>query len=167
MQAKVLFLQIYKIYSTIESFIENNLTAKGMSDTVQRIKEYIEYKRISIRKFEESIGFSNGAFSNQYKNRKAIGVDRVEKIVQVYTDLDPAWLITGKGSMLINRYADAEGVHSPNRVSESDIEYGNKENYQLKYIYELERQLDLLRKDIKQKQEIIHGFLTGGIVKTK
>lgn len=69
-------------------------------NTVQRIKEYIDYKGISVRKFEESVGFSNGSFGSQYKNNKTIGVDKVEYILHVYDDINPIWLLTGKGSML-------------------------------------------------------------------
>lgn len=68
--------------------------------TVQRIKKYIDYKGISIRRFEESVGFSNGSFGSQYKNNKTIGVDKVEYILQYYSDISPEWLLTGKGSML-------------------------------------------------------------------
>lgn len=69
-------------------------------NTVQRIKEYIDYKGISVRKFEESVGFSNGSFGSQYKNNKTIGVDKVEYILHVYDDINPIWLLTGKGPML-------------------------------------------------------------------
>ena len=32
-----------------------------MSNTVSRIKEFIDFKGLSVRKFEETVGFSNGA----------------------------------------------------------------------------------------------------------
>lgn len=71
-----------------------------MGNTVSRIKEYIDYKGISVRKFEESVGFSNGSFASQFKNNKTIGVDKVEYILHVYADIDPVWLLTGVGQML-------------------------------------------------------------------
>lgn len=72
-----------------------------METTVQRIKRYIDKKGISVRTFEKSIGFSNGSFASQFKNNKTIGIDKVENILQYYTDINPTWLLTGKGSMLI------------------------------------------------------------------
>lgn len=136
-----------------------------MSNTVQRLKEYIDYKKISVRKFEESIGFSNGAFSSQYKNKKAIGVDKVEKILEVYSDINPTWLLTGKGKMLLNGYVEASGMPYM-QMSESVVEYQNEHLYKEKYIAELEKEIEMLRRELKQKQDIVEGFLSGSIMKT-
>jgi DNA-binding Xre family transcriptional regulator len=50
-----------------------------MSNTLLRIKQYIDYKKISLRSFEVSIEISNGSFTSQLKNGKTIGVDKLEK----------------------------------------------------------------------------------------
>ncbi|MEN5130683.1 S24 family peptidase [Elizabethkingia anophelis] len=71
-----------------------------MSSTVNRIKQFIDLKGISVRKFEESVGFSNGSFASQYKNNKTIGVDKVENILHFYPELNPEWLLTGRGEMI-------------------------------------------------------------------
>lgn len=70
------------------------------ANTLHRIKEYIDFKGISIRSFEKSAGFSNGSFASQLKAEKTIGVDRVENILHVYDEINPEWLLTGNGSML-------------------------------------------------------------------
>lgn len=49
---------------------------------VNRVKLFIEKKGISVRKFEENVGFSNGAFASQYKNNKTIGSDKIENILK-------------------------------------------------------------------------------------
>lgn len=71
-----------------------------MENTVTRIKQFIDFKQLSVRKFEEATGFSNGAFASQFKNNKTIGVDKVENILHVFPEIDPQWLLTGKGFML-------------------------------------------------------------------
>ena len=71
-----------------------------MSNTVTRIKEFIDFKGISVRKFEETVGFSNGSFASQYKNNKTIGVDKVEYILQSFPEISAEWLLTGEGEML-------------------------------------------------------------------
>jgi len=134
-----------------------------MSNTVKRIKEYIDYKGISIRKFEESIGFSNGAFASQYKKNKTIGVDKVEKILQVYLDINPVWLLTGQDSMILQ---DQDMPQRSSRTPESGAYYGSGVDYKEKYIEELEKQIEMLKGDLKQKQDIIQGFLSGSILKS-
>lgn len=84
-------------------------------NTLIRIKKYIDAKGISMRAFEISVGFSNGAFSNQLKNNKTIGVDRIEHILNTYPDLNPMWLLTGEGEMTLNI------------VQEPKVEYRKKE----------------------------------------
>ena len=71
-----------------------------MSNTVGRIKEFIDFKGLSVRKFEETVGFSNGAFATQYKNNKSIGSDKIENILCSFPELNPEWLLTGNGEML-------------------------------------------------------------------
>lgn len=68
--------------------------------TLTRLKQYLDYKGISVRAFEQRIGFSNGSFASQLKNGKTIGVDRVENILNEFPDINAEWLLTGNGEML-------------------------------------------------------------------
>ena len=79
-----------------------------MATTLIRLKEYIDYKELSLRAFEVSIGFSNGALTSQLKPGKTIGVDKLENILRVYEELSPDWLLTGKGAMLRNKQSESE-----------------------------------------------------------
>jgi len=67
---------------------------------LQRIKEYIDLKGISISAFEKSIGMSNASFGRSLKNNGAIGTDKLENILSVYQDINPDWLLTGQGNMI-------------------------------------------------------------------
>lgn len=67
---------------------------------LDRIKEYIDFKKIAISAFEKSIGMSNASFGKSLKTGGAIGTDKLENILSVYADLNPMWLLTGEGSML-------------------------------------------------------------------
>ena len=67
---------------------------------VKRVKEYLDFKGITNQKFEIEIGYSNGAFGTQLKNNKTIGSDKLENILNIYNDINPEWLLTGKGDML-------------------------------------------------------------------
>ncbi len=98
-------------------------------NTLQRIKEYIDYKKLTIRKFEEEIGYSNGAFASQLKRSKTIGVDKLENILRAYPEINPAWLLTGKGEMLL-RGSDTSKVEEPavayKRTTSADDYIGKK-----------------------------------------
>jgi len=68
---------------------------------LDRIKQYYEYKGIPVAAFEKSIGVSNGALSKQIKKKGAtIGSDKLENILIKYDDINPDWLLTGRGEML-------------------------------------------------------------------
>lgn len=88
--------------------------------TVQRLKEYLDYKGISIRKFEESVGFSNGSFGSQYKNNKTIGADKVENILNVYPEISAEWLLRGRGEMCLG---DEAVSHLASKIQSLEAEY--------------------------------------------
>jgi transcriptional regulator with XRE-family HTH domain len=73
---------------------------------LERIKQYLDYKNISISAFEKSIGMSNASFRKSLKNKGAIGSDKLENILSVYSDLSPSWLFTGKGNMIEKQKAN-------------------------------------------------------------
>ncbi|RHJ81202.1 S24 family peptidase [Parabacteroides sp. AM08-6] len=64
--------------------------------TVQRVQQFIETKGISKYRFYQESGLSNGSLDKG----ENIGSDKCEKILYVYPELNPDWLITGRGSML-------------------------------------------------------------------
>ena len=67
---------------------------------LERLKEYIDFKGIKIATFEKQIGMSNASFGKSLKNGGAIGTDKLEKILNVFKDINPEWLLTGEGKML-------------------------------------------------------------------
>lgn len=62
---------------------------------LERIKEYIDYKGITISAFEKSIGMSNASFGKSLKSGKGIGSDKLEKnskgIYRHFSLLAPHW----------------------------------------------------------------------------
>lgn len=66
----------------------------------ERLVEYIEFKGITKSYFEKSIKMGNGYISNV----KSIGSDKLEDIINKYSDLNIEWLITGQGEMLKTEY---------------------------------------------------------------
>ena len=79
-----------------------------------RIKLYCKAEGLTISAFEESIGVSNG-----YVNAisKSIGLDKLNTIIEKYSNLNIEWLLTGKGEMRktnrISGDVSADGEHTP------------------------------------------------------
>ncbi|WP_430612905.1 hypothetical protein [Flavobacterium sp. JP2137] len=82
--------------------MENTDLDNMLYTTVDRVKQFIKFKKISLRKFAEIIGASHSLINNT----KSLGSDKLESILVNYPELNPVWLLTGKGNMLFDQ-ADA------------------------------------------------------------
>lgn len=81
---------------------------------LKRLKQYIDYKGITVSGFERSIQISNASFGKSLQKGGTIGADKLEKILKIYPDINLYWLITGKGEMIIE---------NKNLVNEPEVEY--------------------------------------------
>jgi repressor LexA len=84
-----------------------------ISPIKQRILLFAESLRISKRKFYEIIGVSRGTL----ESNTGITEDIVAKFIAKYPQVDPEWLLTGKGKML--RQQLMEG-----KASQTNMIYG-------------------------------------------
>jgi uncharacterized coiled-coil protein SlyX len=115
---------------------------------LQRLKEYIDYKKIRMSTFEKSVGMSNASLVKPMRTGGSIGADKLATILKVYPDLNPVWLIMGVGEMLNKpkgkkAYPEA-GVYSI--LEESVAEYKNK-------LAALEKTIEELSRTIQEKEE--------------
>ena len=67
---------------------------------LENLKKFLDSKGISIAAFEKSIGMSNNSFRKSLNSGGHIGSDKLENILKIYPELNPTWILTGKGSML-------------------------------------------------------------------
>lgn len=63
----------------------------------ERIKLFIEFKGITIKKFEEQCGLSNGYIAAM---RKSFGDDKLSNVLKVFPELNREWLLYGEDDML-------------------------------------------------------------------
>ena len=68
---------------------------------LERLKQYMDYKGLTIAAFERSIGMANASFGKSLKKGGAIGTDKLENILMAYPDISPLWLLRGVGEMLL------------------------------------------------------------------
>lgn len=119
----------------------------------ERLKEYLDYKRISMRQFTIAIGVSPSYVSNI---NKSIQPDKIDSITNIYPDLNTGWLLTGEGEML--KSADKPIPTSNNASSDpmSILQFLMEEKKAASaQIEELIRQNGILSETIRSQNEII------------
>ncbi|SNR99271.1 S24 family peptidase [Flavobacterium sp. ov086] len=84
-------------------------------NTIKRIKLYLDFKSVRVSSFEREVGMSNGSFASQLKNNKTIGLDKLENILKIYTDINVEWLLTGDGNMLKSDISSQKNVETPKK----------------------------------------------------
>lgn len=67
-----------------------------------RIKEFIQYKGLSVRAFEEKIGCSIGVINRCISKNTDLTVANLMKIINAYPEINHSWLLTGDGSMIFS-----------------------------------------------------------------
>ena len=83
-----------------------------MGNISDRIGQIIKDRGISTRAFEQQIGCSNGVISKCINKGTDISSQWVTKIIETFVEINPRWLLTGEGSMLVDEGAapTANGV---------------------------------------------------------
>jgi len=85
----------------------------------ERIKQFIDYQRLSVRAFEEKSGINQGTLARVIKRNTTITSDNLKLIAQAWEILDIHWLLTGEGEMLKNLDLDSKGEYK-NYVHKKD-----------------------------------------------
>ena len=126
-----------------------------MEDSVkQRLMKFMDYKEISASRFERMCGLSNGYFN---KLRNAPGLDKIDKMLRVFPELNREWVLTGEEPMLNDGYTtfDPVGVATP---TAPNLE---KEIVILKaQLEEKEKMIKLLEQQLAELNTINKGLMT-------
>lgn len=70
-----------------------------MSNISETIDSLLKAKGLSTRAFEQKIGCSNGVIARCIAKGSDISSQWVSKIIEIYPDINPFWLLTGQGEM--------------------------------------------------------------------
>ncbi len=103
-----------------------------------RIKEYADYKGISIYSIERAADMSKSSF---YRSEN-ISSEKISNMVRVFTDINTEWLLTGEGDMLKkdNSYYDPNSIEA---VPISHPKYTEKMQDQDIPLYDIEAAANL------------------------
>lgn len=69
---------------------------------IDRLFEYLKHHGLTPYTFEQRCGIANGYLKKQSRGKGSVGSEILEKIIDRYRDIDPEWLLTGRGKMLRN-----------------------------------------------------------------
>lgn len=69
-----------------------------MESIVERIGQFIEVQGITKSNFSKRVGLSNGYLDKV----KDVGSSKIELILKEYPNLNPSWLLTGMGEMILS-----------------------------------------------------------------
>lgn len=122
---------------------------KKFSTLKQRIREYIDFKGISIREFYKQTGISDGTFSNE----SGLSEDNILKFFSAFPEVNPVWFIKGEG--LISNY-----IEENYSVVEDDKEKYHKKQTDDELVIYLKKLVDRLEIDnarLQNENEILKG----------
>jgi hypothetical protein len=111
---------------------------------IDRLYLYLEFKSITPYTFERTCGIANGYLKKQYNGKGSVGSEIVEKIYKHYPDLNPLWLLTGEGDMIIR---DLDVI-----LKDEEKKYMSIKD---EMIALLQNQVAFLEKSIADKEKII------------
>lgn len=115
---------------------------------IDRLIEYLEYKRITAYSFERNCQVANGYLKKQQKGKGSIGSDILERIHKNYFDLDMVWLITGEGDMLVAEDSDKA---TKRQMLQEEKKYYTRDEI-IKFLRE---RVALLESSLADKEKII------------
>lgn len=116
---------------------------------IERLKQYIEFKGFTNSHFEKKNELSNGYIATQSKRNADLGEGVLIKILNNCLDLNPLWLLTGKGSMLKSEVN--KGLNQ-NIKGDSNIQSGNSTYVanETSAIQECKKKMQRLENEIKE-----------------
>ena len=124
---------------------------------IDRLDKYLNFKGISDYRATLDAGLSKGTIGKSRENGRDLSNKVVEKLVEVYPDLNKVWLLSGHGEMLKDVLANAEN-HSISiageEVKENRINVNTDETI-ASLIAEVSAQRRLTEIALKQNSDLI------------
>lgn len=91
-----------------------------MDSFIERIQYFMSQMGINNNQMTVTAGLSVGLIGRAIKSKSGLNSDSIEKILCAYPNLNPNWLLTGRGEMLINNKAEKENSKVYSKVNGKD-----------------------------------------------
>lgn len=92
------------------------------SSIKDRTIEFIKYKGLKMKDFEEKCGLSTGYVTSM---RKGYGADKLANVLKAFPELNREWLLYNEGEMLNRANKQIKDVLSPVKSYSSGVPYYN------------------------------------------
>ena len=81
-----------------------------MEDTLfSRLDKFMQYKGLNDNKITVQTHIAVGTLGKQRRSGKGLSYESIVKILNTYPELNPSWLLLGKGEMLVNNCNPCKG----------------------------------------------------------
>lgn len=128
-----------------------------MERVIDRFDSYMVYAGLNDNKVTVQLGLAIGLIGKSRKEGRDLSRSVIEKILDYYTDLDEAWLLTGKGRMLKEPH---EEIPAPAQGGQADaiVELLKEQNAELQAkVDALNQRIGELQALLKKEREEIAG----------
>lgn len=71
-----------------------------VSNVLERLNRIISYYDLSLRKFAISLGVHYNTIQNTFYRQSDVSFSILNKVITTYPEINPEWLMTGKGEMI-------------------------------------------------------------------
>lgn len=119
----------------------------------ERTYSFIEYKGITVKKFEELCGLSNGYISSM---RKGFGSDKLNNVLIMFPELNREWLLYGEGEMLNPKVI--QNNQNGDNIQGHSVTVNKTEKDYLEIIKRQSEQLSKSQEQIDRLLSIIENF---------
>lgn len=131
--------------------------------TKERTLRFITAKGLSIKKFEEMCGLSNGYINSM---KSGYGNNKLAQVLSAFPELNRDWLVYGEGEMLrsITQPKEDSASSQPNIVGEALPLQEDGLIAELRaQIERLESKVDNLNQELGEKNALIKLMRKGGV----
>ncbi len=142
-----------------------------MKTIKERILYLLDLKGVTKEKFFNQIGMTYGSFKGNAK-KTPLNSNAVAKILTIFPEINPMWLLTGEGEMLKNEVPAVGELDQKLEMAQKEIELLKKQikvlehetsirKEEVQMLREMKAMQDKIIKEIKEELERCHGIKKG------
>lgn len=92
-----------------------------IDETYKRVEQVIVFKNMNIKTFEEEISVSNNSIGTAIRRKASFKSNVLNKILNSFPEINPTWLLTGRGDMLLRTGSEKIIEESPLAYNIEDL----------------------------------------------